>query len=70
MGDILLYVLGYIILKIKYPNKEKRNQVLENTYDGNLLNVGAEYPLKIVGISLGIGLLIFLGAAIYGTLFK
>ncbi len=69
MGDILLYALGYIILKIKFPDKEKRLQVLKETYDDDYLNAGAEYPLKIFGIGLGIILLIFLGAVIYSAFF-
>lgn len=41
-------LLGYIILRISYPNTEERKKVLEETYQGFYSEVVAQPILKIV----------------------
>lgn len=67
--NIFLRFIGYIILRLRFRDKGKRDEVFNSDYDNSYLNAGAEYPLKIVAILL-IGLLsIFLIVVIY-SIFK
>ena len=63
--DFLLYGLGYLILKFRYKNRDKRKQVLEDIYNNNYLNVGRESILKTIAVIFMVGLLLFLIAVIY-----
>ncbi len=50
MIDILLYTVGWIILRVTYPNKDKRDTVLKHKYENDLVVVAMEYPLKIFAV--------------------
>jgi len=69
MTDILLYAVGWIILRVTYPNKDKRQAVLKNEYNNNLLKVAVQWPLKIFIIILFIVLLIFLLVVLFRAIF-
>lgn len=69
MNHFILYIIGYLILKIRYPNKEKRNYVLKNIYDNDYINAGSEPILKTIAIALIILLFIFLISTVY-AIFK
>ncbi|WP_299102993.1 hypothetical protein [uncultured Winogradskyella sp.] len=69
MADILYHILGWIILRIKYPKKSERDKILQDVYDGSYVTAGVEWPLKIVAASLLILLLVFVGAIFFRLLF-
>lgn len=69
MVDFLLALLGYIILRFRYPNKNERQKVLKKTYDDSYITVGAEWPLKIIGILFFVALFSFLIIVIYRVIF-
>lgn len=67
MIELILSGLGYLILKYRYPNTYKRQQIFEDVYDSSYLNVGSEPFLKIGASFLFILLSLFLIAAIYAV---
>nr|WP_321236259.1 hypothetical protein [uncultured Psychroserpens sp.] len=69
MIDIILYAVGWIILRVTYPNKEERQTVLKHKYDNSLLAVAAEWPLKIFAVIFIIVLMFFLLSVIYRAIF-
>ena len=60
MGNIVYIFIGWVYLWIRYRNKNKVNDILNNKYEGNYLFVGAELILSIFGILLIILLITFL----------
>ena len=70
MVDFLLSILGWIILRLKHNNKQKRQQILNTKYDGDYLAVGLEWSAKIIAIIFMISLFIFLFAIVYATFFR
>ncbi len=68
MIDLILYLIGWIILRVNYPKKEERQTILKNKYDNNLVAVATEWPLKIFAVIFVIILIFFLIAVIYRTI--
>lgn len=59
--------LGYIILRLRFPNKKERKRVFEETYNNCYTTIGAEPILKTISVIFFIFLLLFLIAVIYSV---
>lgn len=67
--ELLFDVIGWIILRLRYPNKEERHSILKNKYNDSYSDVFVEWPLKLFGIVLFLALLALILAVTYSQLF-
>ncbi|AUC77530.1 hypothetical protein [Olleya sp. Bg11-27] len=64
---MLYQLLGYIILRLRYPNTEEHKKILEEKYQGLYSDVALQPILKIVGFVFIIALTAMLIGVIYAA---
>ena len=64
---MLYHLVGYLILKLRYPNTEEHKKILEEKYEGLYRDVALQPILKIIGVIFIIALTALLIAVIYGA---
>ncbi len=69
IASILYYPIGWLYLWIKYRNKEKVKEVLQDKYDGKYYFAGAQLTLSIFGKILLILLVLFILVVIGRTIY-
>lgn len=69
IASILYYPIGWLYLWIKYRNKKKIQEILQDKYDGKYYVAGAQLTVSIFGIILLMLLLLFLLIVIGRTIY-
>lgn len=69
VASLIYWPLGWIVVRIKHRNKEKRKKIIAEKYGGNFSLAGAEVVFTVFGIILGsllfLFLIVFIGRLLY-----
>ena len=68
LADIFFWIVGWIYMVIKYPNKAKRIATLKSKYSDSYNSIGREKSLKVMLGFFLILIIAFIIAVIYGSI--